>query len=35
MPNMIVTCAKPAIAGQGHLSFWRSARAFGIVEETF
>jgi hypothetical protein len=32
MPNMIVTCAK---RGQGHLSFWRAARAFGIVKETF
>ena len=32
MPNTIVTCARRR---QGHLSFWRADRAFGIVKETF
>ena len=33
MPNMIVTCAKRS--SQGHLSFWRAARASGIVKDNF
>ena len=32
MPIMNVTSAKRC---QGHLSFWRAARASGIVRETF
>jgi hypothetical protein len=32
MPNIQVMCARRS---QGHLSFWRVIRAFGIVKETF
>jgi hypothetical protein len=32
MPNIQVKCATRC---QGHMSFWRAARASGIVKETF
>ena len=35
MPKIKFMRANPAVAGQGHLSCWRAACAFGIVEETF
>ena len=32
MPTIQVKCAKRC---QGHMSFWRATRAFGIVKEIF